>query len=329
MRSSSLLLLAATLMPLARPANSLRVASFNVWRSGSSVHDGLNKIVRHIQWMNADIVALQEIMSSSDLLHITESLGPPWQSVGRIDPDYIDSAIISRFPIDYLSAMQTPYAVGATIQIDRGLNITFYSVHLTWHYYGPYLACDPNARASQAELNEAEMGDLSVRDPTRRYQNLLEIVGTEHFRTAFRMAENQPIIFAGDFNAPSHLDWTFEMSGANCGWTHNWPVSEFMDKSLGFIDSFRHVYPQPSSYWGVTWSPVIAENKELGFEPQDRIDYILYKSSKLEAVQAFVYSGYEYITKMPNHYNNDWPSDHSAVVTHFNIRQFPGSPYRS
>lgn len=52
-------------------------------------------------------------------------------------------------------------------------------------------------------------------------------------------------------------------------------------------------------------------------EPQDRIDFIFYKGEKLKPVDSFTYSGSEPLQYIPNHWRNDYPSDHFAVVTDF------------
>ena len=51
----------------------LRVLTFNVWLSGTNVENGLQKIVKHIKFLQPDIVALQV---SSDL-HPHPSPRPP------------------------------------------------------------------------------------------------------------------------------------------------------------------------------------------------------------------------------------------------------------
>jgi hypothetical protein len=38
---------------------SIRVMTFNIWKNGSQVENGLAKIVKHIKFINPDIVAIQ------------------------------------------------------------------------------------------------------------------------------------------------------------------------------------------------------------------------------------------------------------------------------
>jgi hypothetical protein len=76
----------------------------------------------------------------------------------------------------------------------------------------------------------------------------------------------------------------------------------------------------PLKFVGFTWSPIWKshgpEKRDLP-EPQDRIDFVLYKSSKLKPIKAIIYSGNGTDKVMPNASKNDWPSDHYAVVVDF------------
>jgi hypothetical protein len=69
-------------------------------------------------------------------------------------------------------------------------------------------------------------------------------------------ADEVPVILTGDFNAPSHLDWTPEAASSHDG-VHGvaWPTSKRVVGD-GMKDSFREVNPQPELQGGVTWSPI-------------------------------------------------------------------------
>ncbi|KIH48571.1 hypothetical protein ANCDUO_21358, partial [Ancylostoma duodenale] len=49
----------AVLCECSRKDASIRIMSFNVWVSGKSVYNGLQKIARHIKKVRPDIVAMQ------------------------------------------------------------------------------------------------------------------------------------------------------------------------------------------------------------------------------------------------------------------------------
>ena len=68
-------------------------------------------------------------------------------------------------------------------------------------------------------------------------------------------------ILLGDFNEPSHLDWTLEAAelGLNFGFEVNWPISSVLE-SIGMIDSYREKYPNPIESPGFTWTPFQSNN---------------------------------------------------------------------
>lgn len=91
------------------------------------------------------------------------------------------------------------------------------------------------------------------------------------------------ILLAGDFNEPSHLDWT----DATCGmWDHNgcvvpWDCSVRL-YDAGFRDVYRVLHPDPATHPGFTYpadNPATAVEK-LTWAPdadeRDRIDFIYY-----------------------------------------------------
>ncbi|KAK6046314.1 hypothetical protein COOONC_16181 [Cooperia oncophora] len=127
-----------------------------------------------------------------------------------------------------------------------------------------------------------------------------------------------PVILTGDFNSPSHMDWTNETMEEHGNWMVEWPATKIAE-DMGLIDSFRELYPNVTEVPGYTWSTVNKFLQDWEFnipEPQDRIDFIYYKGS-IVPVRSFLYSGSEPLKPMPHHRFNDYPSDHFALVTEF------------
>ena len=58
----------------------------------------------------------------------------------------------------------------------------------------------------------------------------------------------------GDFNAPSHLDYTAAVVGTRdyVKYVVEWPVSKAVE-AAGFRDSWRDVHPDPLKSLGLTW----------------------------------------------------------------------------
>ncbi len=106
-------------------------------------------------------------------------------------------------------------------------------------------------------------------------------------------ADTVPVIHGGDYNSASHLDDGIGKSG------HSKLMAD-----AGFVDSFRQLHPDVEKYPG----------SSIGSSGKDRIDYIYYKGTKLNAIKTdpivreFKGSG----QRTPG-----YPSDHLGVVTRF------------
>jgi exonuclease III len=111
------------------------------------------------------------------------------------------------------------------------------------------------------------------------------------------------VIVLGDFNEPSHRDWTTNAVDAKIH-----PIKvEFPSvktfESSGFIDSFRDRHPDPVRTPGFTWpTPNRYSKSEI---VEDRIDYILVKGSYLKVLDASIIGEKEF---------KPWPSDHRSCI---------------
>lgn len=124
--------------------------------------------------------------------------------------------------------------------------------------------------------------------------------------TLHRIGDTAPVVLVGDFNCPSHLDWP----GVE------WPVTKAAEEA-GFRDSFRQARPDAVRDPGHTWSPVHPHP-----EPQDRIDFVLHRGLRVLDSRTCV-SGTP--RTWPDVEDNDWPSDHAAVITTFSLGSGPAT----
>jgi endonuclease/exonuclease/phosphatase family metal-dependent hydrolase len=279
--------------------------SYNVWKNWSQVDDGFRKGLDSIKTSGADIVGLQE--ASPDLAgRIASHLG--WFHTEKVDGSL---QIVSRVPI--LESMAMDRLVGARVLISETprREAVIFNCHLDHRFYGPYAAMKPGATADSVLLEESR---------SERAVQMEKMLG---FMKGHLTAANiLPVFLTGDFNSPSHLDWT---SGAahlhgNIGpvaWSPSIQVT-----GAGMADSFRTAHPDPAAEPGITWSPVY----KLG-EKQDRIDFIYHKGTgvKLRASRVFTtqvettmgaWGAPDDIAKVRK---NTWPSDHAAVVTEYSL----------
>ncbi|SDI59445.1 hypothetical protein SAMN05421869_106213 [Nonomuraea jiangxiensis] len=86
--------------------------------------------------------------------------------------------------------------------------------------------------------------------------------------------EGIPVVLTGDFNSPSHLDWTRAVADAreDVPFAVNWPVSAALAKA-GLHDTYREAHSDPVAVAGFTWTPGGPETD--AHEVYDRIDWVL------------------------------------------------------
>ncbi|RFU81932.1 exonuclease iii [Trichoderma arundinaceum] len=287
-----------------RLVEEIKVMSFNMWFGGTNVNDYHNKQVRFLINSNVDIVGLQESWNGQ-ATRLAQALGwYYWQSPNEV-------GIISRYPIVETFPEQ---AAGGSIRIEldgRRTQLMMWNVHLGYNPYGPYDFCFDRMPLGQVLNREYQSG---------RTPQIMEIVSA--MQDALSEADDIPVILTGDFNAPSHLDWTEATKKAHCGYGFvPWPSSEFPIQS-GLIDSFREAHPDPNAEPGITWSPIYLDNGGRS-EPLDRIDFVYHKGQSLKVLRSETLVAGE-PTPEPDQRNNEWTSDHAAVMTTFKLGEADG-----
>ncbi|MFI9567292.1 HAD-IA family hydrolase [Streptomyces rishiriensis] len=267
----------------------LRVMSWNLWHGGTKVHDHRAKQLKILTEADVDVVGLQETYGAA-AEELAEALG--WHHHRAGD----NLGIISRHPIT--AALGDPGvgfygAAGVRIEAD-GHEIDVWTAHLDCAPYGPYEAAFDGLGADALIAHEG-VRLARLRDALRR-------IGA---------APGVPVVLVGDFNSPSHLDRPDVA----------WPVTRAAEEA-GFADSYREAHPDPVREPGHTWSPVHTEHGDGSGrpEPQDRIDFVLHRGLR-------VLDSRTHVTGRPRPWpdveDNDWPSDHAAVITTFALAGKP------
>lgn len=274
---------------------ALTVMSFNVWNSGGNVSNGDYKIVNAVMTAGADMVCLSE--AGPDIT-ATAARRLGWHHYSTSHGD----AILSRFPI--IKSWETPAAAGAEISISDNMTIAVLSAHLYYTPYGPYRACFDGLPVDQIIEEETTSGRLpEINEALQSVDEYLK--------------KGIPVFLAGDFNTPSHQDWTAATADEHCGYVIEWPVTRAVTDS-GLTDSYREFFPDPANNPGITWSPLYLHYiwNTGKPEPLDRIDYVFYSKNgpqMLESSTLVIGQPGQY----PDYSNNRWPSDHAAVVSTF------------
>ena len=280
----------------------LRVLSWNLWHVGTVVANGFEKQLKFLLERDIDVVGVQENRNGA-AQKLAAALG--WSYFQNTDV-----AILSRYPITGTTPTVAGTAVAAKINIGSR-SVRVWSAHLGYTPYGPYDACFGGLSVAQLMNREASSGR------TRQINDIVTAM-----RADLAAAATTPVLLTGDFNAPSHLDWT--AATPRCGYgAVAWPTST-VPAAAGLVDSYRQARPDPARDPGNTWSPVYQTfTGGYGYdshagrpEPQDRIDFIHYRGP------LTVLSSDALVEGMPSQSQpsaNAWPSDHAAVLTLFGV----------
>jgi exodeoxyribonuclease-3 len=260
----------------------------------------LSQTAKAIQLAKADIVGIQETRSpKGDTLEgLAKLLG--WNhDMGK------GSNILTRYEI-----VESLYK-GVKVKLDSGRHAYIFNVHLSSHPYQPYqlLGIRPKWHKHTNNItfikSEAEAVEWAKKARGAEIGKVLRQVKSIHDKEA-------PVFVVGDFNEPSHLDWT--EAAAKAG-RHpikvKYPTSTEMAKA-GFRDSYRTIYPDEMKNPGITWSPAYKVGDPRTHH--DRIDYVYFKGNSLEVKEVKILGENEENADLVM---NPYPSDHRAVVASF------------
>ena len=100
----------------------------------------------------------------------------------------------------------------------------------------------------------------------------------EHLRTAGLLEADTPLLVGGDWNTPSHLDWTADTARVyRFRRALDLPVSRAVHRE-GFVDVFREVHPNAVMRPGITWSPMFRSRRDGKQQTFARIDRLYLKN---------------------------------------------------
>ena len=278
----------------------LKVMNLNIFYGGDELNlqngnwciraDGcpetLAQVIEEIRRADPDVVGIEE--GEHNACAIALALG--WNCSARMQ-------IVSRLPI-----IDPPGGNGVYlfVQTAPGKVVAMMNVHLPSDPYGPYLVRDGG---SPEELQALE---TSVRLPAIQQQIAI---------LPALLRAGIPVFLTGDFNSPSHHDWTAAVAAVRpeVAFPFDWPVSRAL-ANAGFRDGYRIVHPDPVAVPGFTWSPGGPET--VSNDVWDRIDWVLAAGNAIPVASTVVGEGGfpdAGITIDP------YPTDHRGVLSTFDV----------
>ncbi|MFP6629170.1 MAG: endonuclease/exonuclease/phosphatase family protein [Myxococcota bacterium] len=275
----------------------------SVFTYNAEVFNSASDTSNVIQQVDADIVGLQERsvfffggFEASDAAalgyHYHEFAGT------AANLNSLDTAVLSRFPI-----VET-YADGVKIELAPGSFAYVFDVHLEPFPYQPYDISDGLINT------EAE----AIADATAtRGAGMASVLS----QMSAPLSSGDPVFLVGDFNEPSHLDWTQAAAnaGLNLGFgAVDWPTSGDAE-SAGLLDAFRVVRPDEVGDPGETWTPEPGVN-----EVHDRIDMIYFAGNDVAVTDAQIVGESAVNADLVV---SPWVSDHRGVLADFLISDAP------
>ena len=308
---------------------ALRVLSYNIYWGGH--RQPLERTIEVIEESGADLVGIQENVNreyEDQTPEIAKALGYSYVRHAVLDAleefgakgnklrarwtQQAGQSTLSRHPI----TAQSPGGSGIQVELPSGEKVWMFNTHL-WHYpYVPYQllnvgffegeAIDPNDQDSEAQaILSARIGH-----ETEINKILWDIKSI--------LPSGESVFLTGDFNEPSHLDWTEEAAQAGlCPLKVDYPTSRQVLKA-GLKDAFREFYPDPVAVPGFTWPAGIypdAPDSSIP-DPEDRIDFVYFSGTNVRVKKVQRLGNVSDNSEIPF---AEYPSDHRALLAEFDL----------
>ena len=291
--------------------DTLRVLVWNVLHGANDVERGPEKALRVIEAAAPDLVLMQE---SYEIDGDRPTLGR-WIA-GRLgwqchQSDSPHLCVLTKDKIRARFVHHPWHGVGVRIRDEVSREFLAYSIWIDYRAFLGYELRD-NPQISDDELLRAESARSSRLPQT---QSLIE-----HLSEQGHLAADVPLLVGGDWNTPSHLDWTPDAARVyRRRRPLALPVSRAME-SAGFTDVFRGVHPNPIQRPGITWTPMFRAGNSSAGQAFDRIDRLYLKNAdrpsggwQLEPAAAKVLPEQWDPGDLPPNLHS-FPSDHCAVL---------------
>jgi exodeoxyribonuclease-3 len=305
MRPAFIYLLLLFFIHAAVAAEQLRVMSFNIWVGGESGKQPLSQTAEVIRAAKAGIVGMQEANGAEkngqrpeNGRKVAEMLG--WNYFDQGD----GTAVLSKYSI----VTNTPAKWGVLLRLPSETEVWIFNAHLMHAPYQPYQLLNIPYGNGRFIKTEAEAIDEARKARGEQVEQLLA-----ELKPA--LASGKAVLLTGDFNEPSHQDWTKRAADARkVPIAVEYPTTKAVS-AAGMRDAFRLIYPDEVEQRGNTWTPITSED-----DPQDRhdrIDFVWVGGSAVSVKDCKVVGEKK---EFANIVVQPYPSDHRGVVATVELR---------
>lgn len=314
------------------PPTALKVLQMNLWIEGAFIPNGQAQIIAQVVKYDPDIILFCEVKNRAGAYR--EIVANDLDAAGRhyyVSEYAPDCLVLSKYPIK--SSKGVDSGVTALIDLGDGRQVHVYSMHLNYLEYACYLPRGYHGTTWE-RLPQRE-SDVNAVIAMNLKSKRVDAVRAAIADAAAAIKAGDLVIIGGDFNEPSHLDWTertkdlYDRNGIVMPWHSTLALEQ-----AGFQDTFRQLYPDEVKYPGFSFpmNTPEADLKRLTWAPaadeRDRIDYIFYNRNapvKLERAGFFgpdttIVRGQRDQTKLAGDRiapDGSWPTDHAAAFAEF------------
>lgn len=316
----------------ARKSTEVTVLQWNVWQEGSVVPGGFEAIADEIARLRPDFVTFSEVRNYNNTdfsQRITEALKQRGETYYGFYS--YDSGLLSRYPIEEsITVFPENKDHGSIYKLTTHVGkrpVSVYTAHLDYQDCAYYNVRGYDGNNWKPTTPPSDAGSVIALSDRSWRDNAIDIFLNE---ARHDIAAGHVVIIGGDFNEPSHQDWT---SATSQLYDHRdlvvpWTVTTKLAEA-GFHDAYRTCFPDVVKYPGFTYpsaNPLVPINR-LTWAPEaderERIDYVWFKGKGVSVVDAKIFGPDSCIcrSQMVKDDSSDpfitpsgvWPTDHKGV----------------
>lgn len=320
-------------------STELRFLQLNIWMECSKAPNAVEALIGQLDYLDPDVATFCELFkndSETVFNQVQKALSVRGKKYyfARVD----GRAILSKYKIEEVKRINR-WCFKAILTVG-GRRVAVYPSHSEFRYYSCYYPRGYNDGIKSWDRLPAPITDVALIEKVSLESGRTESAKEFVADARTEIEKGALVFYAGDFNEPSHLDWTEKtkemFDHRSC--VVRWPLSYYLVEQQGFVDAYRKKWKNPASHPGFTFPSACPglEAKDISWAPEaderDRIDMIYYypdKGLKLKDVWVAGPTSSVSKGKIVNEDGKDkflmhkeigWPSDHKGVFAVFTIQ---------